>query len=210
LLFHVKHRPRDLSALRSESKRLGVPITAPQAGRLLDFERLLRDRAIPMGLVAESDEPRLRERHVLDCLRAAATVGNAVSAYDLGSGAGLPGIAVAVAVPTLSVALIESRRRRVSFLELAVEELELANAQVIPLPVELVAGEADLCFARAFAPLRSAWACAVRILAPGGRMVYFAGSEPGRHEIPDDARLLEVRTSAVLESAGPLVIMARQ
>jgi len=177
---------------------------------LLDFERMLREHAIPMGLVAESDEPRLRERHILDCLRAAATVGDAVSAYDLGSGAGLPGIVVAVAVPTLSVALIESRRGRVSFLELAVEELELANAQVIAQRVELVVGEADLCFARAFAPLRSAWACAVRILAPRGRMVFFAGREPERDLIPDDARLLEVRRSPVLESAGPLVIMARR
>jgi len=185
-------------------------VTAEQAGRLLTFERLLRDRAIPMGLVAESDEPRLRERHVLDCLRAAAAVGDAASAYDLGSGAGLPGIVVAVAAPALKVALVESRRSRVSFLELAVEELELANVRVIPLRVELVAEEVDLCFARAFAPLPAAWASAARLLAPGGRLVYFAGSESEGADIPGDARLLEVRTSPVLERAGPLVIMARQ
>jgi 16S rRNA (guanine527-N7)-methyltransferase len=206
----VKHRPQDLAALRSVSERLGVSIGTDQAGRLLAFERLLRNRAIPMGLIAGSDEPRLRERHVLDCLRAAAVAGEAASAYDLGSGAGLPGIVVAVAVPALKVALLESRRRRVSFLELAVEELELANVRVIPQRVELVVQEVDLCFARAFAPLRAAWASAVRLLAPGGRLVYFAGSESEWAEIPGDARLLELRTSPVLESAGPLVIMTRQ
>lgn len=205
----MKHPSKDIGELRSVSERLGVPITEDQASRLLDFERLLRERAIPMGLVAESDAPRLRERHVLDCLRAVATVRAAASAYDLGSGAGLPGVVIAIAAPALRMGLIESRRRRVSFLELAIEELGLANARVIHLRAQAVAEAVDLCFARAFAPLPEAWAAAARLLSPGGRLVYFGGV-PRRGEVPGDARVLEVLSSAVLESAGPLVIMTRQ
>jgi 16S rRNA G527 N7-methylase RsmG len=104
--------------------------------------------------------------------------------------------------------LIESRRRRVSFLELAIEELGLANARVIHLRAQAVAEVVDLCFARAFAPLPEAWAAAARLLSPGGRLVYFGAVRRGG--VPADARVLEVLSSAVLESAGPLVIMTRQ
>jgi 16S rRNA (guanine527-N7)-methyltransferase len=205
----VKHPP-ELGELRAAAESLGIWLSEDRARRLAAFERLLRDHAIPMGIVADSDARRLRERHVLDCLRAATAVETATSAYDLGSGAGLPGIVVAIAAPALRVGLVESRRRRVSFLELAIQELGVGNARVLPLRVEAVVEVVDLCFARAFAPLEVAWSQASRLLSPGGRLVYFAGGVPKPAEVPDGARLLEVRTTPVLESAGPLVIMTRQ
>jgi 16S rRNA (guanine527-N7)-methyltransferase len=208
--FHVKHEPDDLAAIRSASRVLGVPLSPAQAEKLRDLARLLQKRAVPLGLVARSDEPRILERHVLDCLRAAGAVGEATSAYDLGSGAGLPGLVVAVARPLLRVGLVEARRRRVSFLELAVQELEVANAEVVGRRVETLADPVDLCFARAFAPLPEAWAAARMLLVPAGRLVYFAGREPSSTDLPSDVRILEVRRSPVLESSGPLVIMTRQ
>jgi len=186
-----------------------VPLSASQAERLLDLERLLVDRAIPLGMVASSDAARLRERHVLDCLRAVTEVGDAASAYDLGSGAGLPGLVVAIAAPDLRIALVENRRRRVSFLELAVQDLGLTNVDVRAGRVEELSERVDLCFSRAFAPLAGAWLAAGPLLAAQGRLVYFAGNETPP-ESPAGARILAVRTSLVLESAGPLVIMGRQ
>ena len=180
-----------------------------QADRLLRFERMLADRAIPMGMVARSDRARLRERHVLDCLRAAAEVGGAASAYDLGSGAGLPGLVVAIAEPDLRMGLIESRRRRASFLELAVEALGLTNVEVRACRVQELTERVELCFSRAFAPLAAAWSVADPLLSARGRLIYFAGSETT--PVPPPAtRIVAVRATPVLESSGPLVIMGRR
>jgi len=187
---------------------LEVHLSASQAETLLRFERLLLDRALPFGMVASSDASRLRERHLLDSLRAAAEVDDAAAAYDLGSGAGLPGIVIAIASPDLRVGLVESRLRRATFLESAVAELGLGNARVFVERAETLTATADMCFARAFAPLPEAWAAAERLLRPGGRLVYFAGVNT-RLETPAGARILKTRESPVLESAGPLVIMGR-
>jgi 16S rRNA (guanine527-N7)-methyltransferase len=130
-------------------------------------------------------------------------------AVDLGSGAGLPGLVVAIAVPSLSVTLAEVRQRRAAFLEFAVEQLGVANVTVAARRLEDLTGEVDLCFARAFAPLPQAWTVAERLLGPGGRLVYFAGSGSDAPPGALGATVLEVREAPLLESAGPLVIMAR-
>lgn len=205
----MKHHD-DSDVLRSEALALGVPLSPAQAGTLLSFERLLVERAVPAGMVAGSDVERMRQRHVLDCLRGAAVIRPEDGlAYDLGSGAGLPGLIVAIAVPHLQVALVETRRRRVAFLELAVEQLALSNAAVVSGRIEDLTGTADLCLARALAPPGRVWSLAERLLRPHGRLVYFAGEGADTPvEVPGVRRTTVVR-ALVLESAGPLVIMAR-
>ena len=72
---------------------------------------------------------------------------------------------------------------------------------------------ADVCLARAFAPLDRSWEAAERILRPGGRLVYFGGQGLGEDdsiEVPAGAVLEAVVRTPVLESAGPLAIMTRQ
>jgi len=204
----VKHRAAP-DELRDQAAALGVDLSPAQADALIRFEAMLLERAVPAGMVAAADGPRLRERHLLDCLRAAAVVSaRDRTAIDLGTGAGLPGIVVAIAAPGLLVTLTELRRRRVAFLELAVEQLALPNATVAPGRVEDLAAQADLCFARAFAPLSKAWLAAERLLVPGGRLVYFAGAgaDPA---FQVSHGVLEVRATPLLESSGSLVIMTR-
>lgn len=200
----------DPGTLRERAAALGVELDQIQATRLGRFEELLLRRAVPLGAVARSDASRIRDRHILDCLRAAPLVTAMSSACDLGSGAGLPGVVVAVAVPELRTLLLEPRAKRAAFLELAIEELGLSNAEVVVGRVEDLTVEVDACFARAFAPLREAWAAARVILRPGGRLVYFAGAGGPDPITPPGAVLEDVVRSPVLESAGPLVIMARQ
>lgn len=188
---------------------LGLELPGDAAERLVRFGSLLRERAVPLGLVSSEDSDRIMERHVLDCLRAAAAVGDRDStAYDLGAGAGLPGIVVAIAVPRLAVRLVEVRRRRVAFLELATAELEVSNATVVQARVESLREPVDLCFARALAPLRESWGLARPLLRPGGRLVYFAGSG-SKAPRPPDVREVHLLETPVLESAGSLVIMTR-
>ena len=196
--------------LLGQAREIGVKLDASRADTLLRYEDLLTRRAVPLGAVARSDATRIRERHILDCLRAAPVVHEVDVACDLGSGAGLPGIVVAVVEPAVRVLLVESRAKRAAFLELAVQELGLSNAEVVVGRAEELRREVGACFARAFAPLPLAWSVARGILRPRGRLIYFAGAELGDPPVPDGAALEGVVRTAVLESAGPLVIMTRQ
>jgi 16S rRNA (guanine527-N7)-methyltransferase len=203
-VFHVKHEGwGGLEALDLE-------LAPEQLDMLEAFEGMIRERAILLGMVAASDAERLRERHVKDSLRAAAVVSPADrTAYDLGSGAGLPGVAVAIACPDLRVTLVESRRPRAAFLQLVVDRLGLSNANVSNERVETLTEPVDLCFSRAFARVGVAWRAADRLLVPGGRLVYFAGERFDRSELPDGITSTLVTTTALARS-GPLVIMSRQ
>jgi 16S rRNA (guanine527-N7)-methyltransferase len=204
----VKQSGDGREVFHSAADRLGISLPDTATEQLLSYEALLLEKAVPLGFVGRSDQGRIRDRHILDSLRAAAEVRAADRrALDLGSGAGLPGIVLAIAAPELRVGLVESQRRRVAFLELAVERLDLGNADVVSgRAEELEPGSADLCTARAFAPPDRAWQVAEPLLAPGGRLVYFAGR--GAQQAPGDAPISSTRP-ARLESAGPLVIMGR-
>jgi 16S rRNA (guanine527-N7)-methyltransferase len=161
-------------------------------------------------MIAKADIPRIRERHVVDSLRAALCVDGARSAYDFGSGAGLPGIPVAIAVPGLQITLVEARRRRASFLELAVDALALPNVAVFHGHAEHLQGQVDLVLARAFTKAAACWAIAEPLLAPGGRLVYFAGAGfDAALETPSGATTALFRSPS-LANSGPLAIMSRQ
>jgi 16S rRNA (guanine527-N7)-methyltransferase len=213
----VKHpgepRPtQDATALIESAARLPVHLEPEQAEAVLAFERLLLDRAVPLGLVSRGDAPTVRPRHILDSLRAVLALESSdVDAYDLGSGSGLPGIVVAIAMPTLRVGLVEARSRRAGFLELAVERLELPNVAVLAKPADQLEVAVDVCFARALAPLPEAWKLARHLLRPGGRLVYFAGEGFRRPDpMPPDASSFRLLQAPVLASSGPLAIMTRQ
>src|SRR5688500_663157 len=100
-MFHVKHEGWEKGA-----HPLGFELDATAAERLTLFERMLRTRAVPMGMIAASDVPRIRERHLLDSLRAVPLLPPSGSVCDLGSGAGLPGVALCIARPDLRYVLV--------------------------------------------------------------------------------------------------------
>lgn len=203
-MFHVKHEGWGVVGA------LDLELLPEQLGKLEAFETLIRERAIPLGMVASADGERLRERHIQDSLRAATVVSPTDrTAYDLGSGAGLPGIVVAIARPDLRMTLVESRRPRAAFLQLVIDRLGLSRTVVRNDRVEALSDPVDLCFSRAFARVGVAWRAADRLLVPGGRLVYFAGERFDRSELPAGVASTFVTTSALARS-GPLVIMGRQ
>jgi len=208
-MFHVKHE-----VWTERAAAIGVELSPEMVGKLELFGSLIRDRAVALGLVSAADLSSLPERHLLDCLRAAVAARKTDRlAYDLGSGAGLPGIVVAIARPSLEVSLIEARRTRGAFLEMAVERLRLANARVVVSRFEALSEPADVCFARAVADAAGSWRAAERLLRPGGRLVYFAGSTfEAATDVPIGvrARILRPVRPVSLARAGPLVIMSRQ
>jgi len=201
-MFHVKHEGWDLAA------RLDVELDE-EAGEQLDrYERLLVERAMPMGMIARADAPRVRERHVLDCLRAAPFLPDAGSVCDLGAGAGLPGVVLAIVRPDLRFVLVEVRRNRAAFLEVA--SSGLGNVIVHARRLETLRERVDACTARAFAPSAQSWAAAASVLGPAGYLIYWAGASYDRTtDLPDGVSGRHFTTPALARS-GPLVIMARQ
>lgn len=195
----------------AEAAELGIQLTPIQADRIRRFEQLLVERALPAGLVARSDRDRLHQRHVIDSLRAAPLFRRSDrTAYDLGSGAGLPGIPLAIALPRCRFTLAEARSKRSAFLELAVERLDLSNCHVHAGPAEALSAGADVITARAFAPLVRAWPLAARLLRVGGRLIYFAGQrlrDAERMALTAPGPPRRVRVETVLESSSPLVII---
>ena len=184
-------------------------ISEAQRDALREFEALLRKTAVPRRMVSASDADRLHERHVLDSLRGLAWLEDAVRACDLGSGAGLPGIPIAIAQPGLEVTLSEPRLQRVAFLELVVERLGLGNVVVHPGSAqELPSGRFDACLARGFADAAGTWDVARPLLVPTGRLLYWAGISFGPGDVPEDVRVQVA--DAPLESGGPIAIMTRQ
>jgi 16S rRNA (guanine527-N7)-methyltransferase len=205
-MFHVKHE-----AWGALAELLGLDITAEQAGALDEYQALLADRAVPMGMVAGGDRDRLRERHLVDSLRAAPLLGRPpTDVVDLGSGAGLPGIPLAVVRPDLRFRLVEIRHRRAAFLEFVVDALGIQNAAVVPGPVERVTPPADVCLARALADPIRAWGMAEPLLRPHGRLFYWGGRGfVASSGTPQRARIT-LSLSPGLADAGPIVIMTRQ
>ena len=189
---------------------LGVELDVSSRSRLERFEDLVTERGLPTGMIAASDAPRMRERHILDCLRGTPLLPEAGAVCDLGSGAGLPGIVLAIVRPDLMFYLVEVRRNRAAFLQHVVVECGLGNVAVHPRRFETFRESVDCCTARAFGPPATSWEAASRVLRRSGYLIYWAGAsfDVGRDVPPDvEPRLFE---STALARAGPLVIMARQ
>jgi 16S rRNA (guanine527-N7)-methyltransferase len=205
-MFHVKHE-----GLGSGADAVGVPLTDRQARQLEQFERLLLERSPSLGLVSTADLGRVRQRHILDCLRAVPAIRPGdLDAYDLGSGAGLPGLVVAVATPWLHVTLVEAGRVRAAFLELAVERLGLPNVEVRQARIQDLSEPVDVCFARALGDAVRCWRFARPLLRRGGRLVYFAGEGfVADRDLPTGVAV-ELLGAPPVERVGPVVIMSRQ
>lgn len=190
-----------------------VKLTLEQRSKLDVYGALLREYAPKLGLLSSSDTGRVRARHIDDSLRAAAVFSpDDRTAYDLGSGAGLPGVVLAVALPACRFVLVESRHRRAGFLEMVSAKLELENVHVHVGRAEDLREPADVATARAFAPLATAWRVAWRLLRPEGRLIFFGGREMPTGEasrISDPAVPVSIDLVAGVANQGPLVIMTR-
>jgi 16S rRNA (guanine527-N7)-methyltransferase len=186
-------------------------LSQDQRDSLRRYEALLQTKAVPMGLVSRRDGGRIWERHILDSLRALVSMRRTDRLVaDLGSGAGLPGIPIAIARPDARVLLIEARQRATAFLEFAVHHLALGNAEALMLNVSDAVLSVDLCLARAFASASGSWRAAEPLLAPGGALLYWAGrSSPDTWLAEAVGVRVEICAPASQVGGGPLVMMAR-
>ena len=143
------------------------------------YAALLAGPGTERGLLGPRETPRLWERHLLNCAGLSELVEDGQVVLDLGSGAGLPGIVLALQRPGVQVVLVESLQRRATFLSEAVELLGLRNTLVRRVRAEELAGklEVDVVTARAVAPVDRLAGWALPLLRPGGRLLALKGDQ---------------------------------
>ena len=136
------------------------------------YAHFLTTAGIERGLIGPREGERIWERHIFNCLPVTQLLPQGASLFDIGSGAGLPGIVIALARPDLSVTLIEPLERRVSFLTEAVEGL---NIEVIRGRAQDVKKSADFVTARAVAPLEKLKKMSWHMVKTGGSLLAMKG-----------------------------------
>lgn len=142
------------------------------------YARLLATEGVVRGVIGPREAPRLWERHLLNCAVVAEAVPQGARVCDIGSGAGLPGIPMALARPDLTVTLVEPLLRRTTFLEEVVAELGLGNVEVVRGRAEELHGSRrfDVVTSRAVAPLPKLLRWSVPLVRPGGVVLAMKGS----------------------------------
>ena len=158
---------------------LGLELPPRAQPRLLEYLALLHKWNRTYNLTAVREPSKMVGQHLLDCLAVAPHV-TARTIADVGSGAGLPGVPLALALPQASVTLLESNHKKAAFLQQAKIELHLDNVAVARERVEMwqPGGKFDMVISRAFSDLAQFVSLAGRHVASGGRLAAMKGIYP--------------------------------
>lgn len=179
-----------------------VEPTPPAAGALFgprlelaeQYAGLLATTGVTHGLIGPREVPRLWDRHVLNCAVLGDAIDDGERVIDVGSGAGLPGLVLAIARPDLELHLVEPMQRRCAWLGEAVQELDLTNVTVHRGRAESVAGvlSAGVVTARAVARLDQLGRWCAPLLEPDGVLLAMKGSAAHEELAADEPDLAEV------------------
>ena len=166
-----------------------APDRLPLAER---YAELLATAGTLRGLIGPREVERLWERHLLNSAALAEVLPRDATVADIGSGAGLPGLVLAIARPDLRITLIEPLLRRTTFLSEVVEELGLDNVEVVRGRAEALHGQRrfDVVTSRAVAPLPRLLEWSMPLVAPHGALVAMKGSSVDQ-EIEDASGVLD-------------------
>lgn len=176
----VEDQPEEFSTELGETPVVAAKLFGDRLPLAVRYAELLADAGVKRGLIGPREVPRLWERHILNC----AVLGEALpvrpsplALCDVGSGAGLPGIPVALARPDVEITLLEPLLRRTNFLEEVVRELRLENVTVVRGRAEEMIGklQVDVVTARAVAPLDRLAGWGLPLLRPYGQMLALKG-----------------------------------
>jgi 16S rRNA (guanine527-N7)-methyltransferase len=168
-----------------------APVFGDRAADATRYAEILAGPGVTRGLLGPREVPRLWERHILNCAVVGELLPADIAVCDVGSGAGLPGIVLALARPDLSVTLLEPLVRRTLFLDEVIDLLGLSNVRVLGGRAEEFAGKErfDVVTSRAVAPLDRLAGWSLPLLRGGGEMVALKGGS-AEAELTESAELL--------------------
>ncbi len=145
------------------------------------YHDLLATTGATRGFIGPRETPKLWDRHILNCAVLGEAIAAGLTVADIGSGAGLPGIPLAIARPDLTIYLVEPLLKRSTFLTEVVRELGLENVTVIrgraeEREVKAALGLVDVVTSRAVAPLGKLAGWSLPLVKPGGHMLAMKGA----------------------------------
>ncbi len=160
--------------------RLKLDLPAATQEKLLAYLALMHKWNRVYNLTAVRDEGKMLTHHLLDSLAVVPHVREAKILLDVGSGAGLPGIPLALALPDTQVTVLDSNHKKTTFMRQAKMQLALANVTVVCERAEKYQSKQvfNVVISRAFAELTDFAAMAGHLVAPGGLLIAMKGSDP--------------------------------
>ena len=192
---------------------MGLALPLHAQGRMADYLRLIEKWNRVHNLTAIRETDQMVVLHLLDSLSILPFLTEAKTLLDVGTGAGLPGIPLAIARPDLEVTLLDSNHKKTAFLQQAKTELALTNATVVAERVEAWNSQSrfDIVVSRALADLSEFVVQAGHLVAPGGTMLAMKGVHPFEElaKVPPSHRVERVVELAVpsLEAKRHLVLL---
>ena len=171
-----------------------------QEGAIRAYAELLTTAGIERGLIGPREGERIWERHIFNCLPVTQLLPIGASLFDIGSGAGLPGIVIALARPDLKVTLIEPLERRVEFLNEAVAAIAAGGVEieVIRGRAQGVKKSADFVTARAVAPLEKLKKMSWHMVKTGGSLLAMKGESAANEMVGiKGAELHEIKIEGI-------------
>ena len=198
--------------MRSDPQSIAMELFHLNSQAIETYAEILRGRAVDWGLLGPREADRIWDRHILNSAALSELIPDGSSVVDVGSGAGLPGIPLAILRPDLNVTLLEPLLRRSTFLIEVVDELGLGGrVTVVRERAEDHDGRYDVVVARAVAPLDGLIRWCDPLRRPGGVLLALKGDR-AEAQIEQAAKVLRVRrlqAELVLARAHPAAEPAR-
>jgi len=171
------------ASLATGASRLGLTLTDTQLSQLTEYLRLIQKWGKVYNLTALKSPSEIVTHHLLDSLAIIGplnrqTEGRATSLLDVGAGAGLPGVVVAICAPQIRVDCVDTVAKKAAFIQQSAAALRLPNLRGVHARVENLAGPYDVVCSRAFASLADFVAWSAQALAPQGIWLAMKGKRP--------------------------------
>lgn len=190
-VFHVKRDEKAGDATAPTPPRLAAEIFGERLPLAMQYADLLVTTGISHGLLGPREAPKVWERHIVNCAIAESLLPHRTRLIDIGSGAGLPGLALAIARPDLRITLVEPLARRTDWLLNAVATLGLTQVTVQRARAEDLAGriQASVVTARAVAKLEQLVVWSWPLMPQGGRLLALKGQNAATELAEAQARI---------------------
>ncbi len=190
--------------LRSAAQQLGLQLTDGQVGKLLGYLELIGKWNKVYNLTAVRDPDEMLVQHLFDSLAAVGplrrqTAGQPIRLLDVGAGAGLPGVVIAICCPEVQVDCVDTVGKKAAFIQQVAAQLQLGNLRGIHDRVEKLAGPYDVVCSRAFASLPDFVNWSAAALAERGTWLAMKGKRPEDElaALPSEAEVFHVEQLSV-------------